>query len=120
MAVPRLSHLVGLPSPQMSTPTALRGPCSWGGKAGVLQPTGPAVLLSPASFDSSKYKYKYKGMSTTFTLPGYNMAMDLNGVILGYMHDTALTYVPIDVQRHYINVYVTVLFLHNLSGNNSS
>ena len=35
MAVPHLSHLVGLASPQMGTPTALRGPCSWGDEAGV-------------------------------------------------------------------------------------
>ena len=40
MAVPHLSHLVGLASPQMSTPTALRGPSSWGDEAGV-----PAACL---------------------------------------------------------------------------
>ena len=48
MAVPHLSHLVGLASPQMSTPTALRGPCNWGDGAVSLQPTVPPVLLHPA------------------------------------------------------------------------
>ena len=35
MAIHHLSHLMGLASPQMSTTTALRGPCSWGDKVGV-------------------------------------------------------------------------------------
>ena len=46
MAVPHLSHLVGLASPQMSTPTALRGPCSWGDEAGVPTANGATSLVA--------------------------------------------------------------------------
>ena len=48
MAIPHISHLMGLASPQMSTPTALRGPCSWGDEAGIPQPMVPPALLPPA------------------------------------------------------------------------
>ena len=51
-------------------PNALRGPCSWGDKAGVPTANGPPVLLpsadSPTERDHivssgcSNYKYKYK------------------------------------------------------------
>ena len=46
MAVPHLSHLVGLASPQMSTPTALRGPCSWGDEVGVPTANGATSLVA--------------------------------------------------------------------------
>ena len=46
MAVPHLSHLVSLASPQMSTPTALRGPCGWGDKAGVPAANGATSLVA--------------------------------------------------------------------------
>ena len=72
MAMPHLSHLVGLTSPQMSTPTAPRGPCSWEDKVGVPTANGATGLVAscwlapkimgatwPAS-GSGKYKYKYK------------------------------------------------------------
>ena len=74
MAVPHLSHLMGLASTdaQISTPTALRGPCSWGDKVGVPAANGATSLVAfcwltpkimgatwPVS-GSGKYKYKYK------------------------------------------------------------
>ena len=34
-AIPHLSHLMGLASQLMSTPTAMRGACEWGDKDGV-------------------------------------------------------------------------------------
>ena len=46
MAVPHLSHLMGLASQQMSTPTALRGPCSWGDEAGVPAANGATGLVA--------------------------------------------------------------------------
>ena len=41
-----LSHFVSLVSPQMSTPTALRGPCSWGDKVGVPAANGATNLVA--------------------------------------------------------------------------
>ena len=46
MAVPHPSHLMGLASPQMSTPTALRGPCSWGDEAGILTANSATSLVA--------------------------------------------------------------------------
>ena len=46
MAVPHLSHFMGLASPQMSTPTAMRGPCSWGDEAGVPAVNGATGLVA--------------------------------------------------------------------------
>ena len=48
MAVPHLSHLVGLASPQMSTPTALGGHAAGEMRLVFPQPTVPPVLLPPA------------------------------------------------------------------------
>ena len=45
-AVPHLSHLMGLASPQMSTPIALRGPCNWEDGSGV--PANEATSLVSA------------------------------------------------------------------------
>ena len=46
MAVPHLSHLVSLASSQMSTPTALRGPCGWGDEVGVPAANGATSLVA--------------------------------------------------------------------------
>ena len=57
MTVPHLAHLVGLASPQMSTPTALRGPCSWGDEAGV--PAARALCSEMIIYSASPGDYIY-------------------------------------------------------------
>ena len=46
-AVPHLSYLMamGLASPQMGSPTALRGPCDWGDEVGVPTANGATCIV---------------------------------------------------------------------------
>ena len=45
-AVPHITHLMGLASPKMTTPTALRGPCNWEDEAGVPTANGATCLVT--------------------------------------------------------------------------
>ena len=83
MAVPHLSHLVGLASPQMSTPTALRGPCSWGDEAGVLTASGATSLVASC-------RLKPHNMGATRPVSGSGKYKYKCGCVNGVPHDTSL------------------------------